>query len=74
MEVLEFLQRLNPPQQDLLNMFLEVGLWSYATIVDIARQQDWLEQVLNRLNSKGELDPEQYNAVKRGFEGLTKNM
>lgn len=74
MEVLEFLQRLNPPQQDLLDMFLEVGLWSYATIVDIARQQDWLEQVLNRLNSKGELDPEQYNAVKRGFEGLTKNM
>ena len=55
-------------------MFLEVGLWSYATIVDIARQQDWLEQVLNRLNSKGELDPEQYNAVKRGFGGLTKNM
>ena len=74
MEVLEFLQRLNPPQQDLLDMFLEVGLWSYATIIDIARQQDWLEQVLNRLNSKGELDPEQYNAVKRGFEGLTKNM
>ena len=74
MEVLEFLQRLNPPQQDLLDMFLEVGLWSYATIADIARQQDWLEQVLNRLNSKGELDPEQYNAVKRGFEGLTKNM
>ena len=74
MEVLEFLQRLNPPQHDLLDMFLEVGLWSYATIVDIARQQDWLEQVLNRLNSEGELDPEQYNAVKRGFEGLTKNM
>ena len=74
MEVLEFLQRLNPPQQDLLDMFLGVGLWSYATIIDIARQQDWLEQVLNRLNSKGELDPEQYNAVKRGFEGLTKNM
>ena len=73
MEVLEFLQRLNPPQQDLLDTFLEVGLWSYATVADIARQQELLEQVLNRLNSKGELDPDQYNAVKRGFMELTKN-